>query len=149
MTETRRNLFRTSILSLFGTMSGLAVVKAAAHGRSDDDKGPAPILVRAKDALYLLKSRDDGDWDAFEVHVGEHGYLPPNLTADDLAHMRGVDLHQLSDSRDLFVHDKTAIRVKDGVVRGSDIRQLITSDASWSEIEMRTFAWTEIPGRHN
>ena len=142
MGETRRNLFKKSILSIFGTMSGFALVGAAA--RAEEVETIAPILVRAKSGLYLLEPGEGGEMKAWQVDVGRTA-LPPNLNAYTIASQRGVSLKKVTDA-DLVVQNSTTIKIRNGVVSSHEIKSLKVSCACWNEIELSEFAWIEVPG---
>lgn len=142
MAETRRNLFKTSILSIFGAMSGAAIVGAAAREKSDADDLLGPILVRPKQGLVVLRPEENGNMRAYDVEEKSGFTLPPDLTARMLIHEKGVVLKPITGSRDLPIHDKTVIKVINGVVSRDEIRALM-SDASWTEAN--TSAWLEHP----
>jgi len=143
MTETRRNLFKTSVLSIFGAMTGTAIVSAAARAKSDADEGLGPILVRAKEGLYLLEPKENGDMRVYEITLERDAVLPPNLNPHTIAQQRGVTIKAFDGSRDLRIHDDKALEVKDGIVGRAAIKAMKMSDASWTEIEMKEFAWIE------
>ena len=67
MAETRRNLFKTSILSVFGLISGTTIIKSAAA--ADPCPDSAPVLVRlAQDGYLLLTPQKDGSVKVTEVN---------------------------------------------------------------------------------
>jgi hypothetical protein len=137
MADTRRQLFKSSVLSALGVLSFATVVKAAGSKGTPQDS----ILLRVdNNTTYLFETRADGNVHVFEV-------TPSIATAAPLLDVDGSvydGKHQLKKRMSKISFGAHTINVQNGVVTDDPpLGGLTMSRAQWAEIS------TARVGKHN
>jgi hypothetical protein len=142
--QTRRHLFKSSVLSAFGLMSAPAVVQAAAHARGVGGacSAASPILIRPdKGAPVLLVPRADGKVEARYLNSKGGEPLVSPLRLRELTESTEFSLSPVEG--DITVHGKP-IKIKNGLLE-VPIDTLKTSDLGFNEIQFGEIYWIEGP----
>jgi len=136
MADTRRQLFKSSVLSALGVLSFATVVKAGSQRAPEDS-----VLLRRDDhTTYLFETRADGSVHVFEV-------TPSIPTAAPIPDVEGAvydGKHQLKKRLTKISFGTHTINVQNGVVTDDPpLGGLTMSRAQWAEIS------TARVGKHN
>ncbi len=134
MAETRRKLFETSFLSIFGVMSAPAVLKAATLGDSVESTCNA--------ALPVAGLRDDGSWVIFQQDWFGR-YIAYRVTVALSSAPPNIDTQQLFEAQQaagLHPIPSTVIVIRNGGSYSTDAYGVVKSNLG----AMTTVKWNEI-----
>lgn len=137
MTNTRRNMFKTSIFSALGLISAPAVVRAAMLNSGDSHcESQDPILLRSRRGYaVLLEPGPGGSVRAYEVRARPGAALPSDIRREGLRRsiIENPQVERVPiETRDLIIRGRV-LKIRHGLLE--EPLTSLTVDTNFQEIQ--------------